>query len=89
VKEKLVMTPRSKFLAALAIGGTLFADAAFAENPTGGDHRMMGSDGMRGMTEMRESMTRMMDGCARMMQTSRAAPTENQGAPAPEEGKRQ
>ena len=83
------MTPRSKFLAALAIGGTLFAGAAFAENPTGGDHRMMGSDGMRGMTEMRESMTRMMDGCARMMQTSRAAPTENQGAPAPEEGKRQ
>src|SRR4051794_30785137 len=33
VKEKLVMTPRSKFLAALAIGGTLFAGAAFAENP--------------------------------------------------------
>ena len=39
------MTPRSKFLAALAIGGTLFAGAAFAENPTGGDHRMMGSGG--------------------------------------------
>ena len=83
------MTPRSKFLAALAIGGMLFAGAAFAENPTGGDHRMMGSGGMPGMTEMRESMTRMMDGCARMMQTSREAPTENQGAPVPEEGKRQ
>jgi hypothetical protein len=83
------MTPSSKFLAALAIGGTLFAGAAFAENPTGGDHRMMGSGGMRSMTEMTESMTRMMDGCTRMMQTSRPAPNENQGAPAPEEGKRQ
>ena len=52
------MTPRSKFLAALAIGGTLFAGAALAENPTHGDHHMMmGSGGMRGMTEMRESMT--------------------------------
>jgi hypothetical protein len=83
------MTPRAKLLAALAIGGMLFAGAAFAENPTGGDHRMMGSGGMRGMTEMRESMTRMMDGCARMMQTSTTAPNENQGAPAPEEGKPQ
>ena len=83
------MTRRSKFLAALAIGGMLFAGAAFAENPTGGDHRMMGSDGMRGMTEMRESITRMIDGCGRMMQTSREGPSENQGAPAPEEGKRQ
>jgi hypothetical protein len=37
---------------------------------------------------MRESMTQMMDGCTRMMQTSGAPPNENQGAPAPEEGKR-
>jgi hypothetical protein len=84
------MTPRSKFLAALAIGGTLFAGAALAENPTHGDHHMMmGSGGMRGMTEMRESMTRMMDGCARMMQTATPAPNENQGAPAPQDGKPQ
>jgi hypothetical protein len=89
VKEKLVMTPRSKLLAALGIAGTVFAGAALAEDPAGGDHRMMGSGTMRGMTEMTESMTRMMDGCARMMQTARLAPTENQGAPAPEEGKRQ
>ena len=42
------MTRRSKFLAALAIGGMLFAGAAFAENPTGGDDRMMGSGGCAG-----------------------------------------
>jgi hypothetical protein len=89
VKEKLVMTLRSKLFAALAIAGTVFAGAALAEDPAGGDYRMMGSDGMRGMTEMRQSMARMMDGCARMMQTARLAPNENQGAPAPEEGKRQ
>ena len=84
------MTPRSKLLAALAIGGTLLAGAALAENPTGGNHRMMmESSGMRGMTEMREAMTRMMDGCARMMQTSTPAPNENQGAPVPGEGKPQ
>lgn len=83
------MTPRSKLLAALAIGGTLLAGAALAENPTGGNHRMMmGSSGMRGMTEMR-AMTRMMDGCARMMQTATPAPNENHGAPAPQEGKPQ
>jgi hypothetical protein len=88
VKEKLAMTPRSKLLAAPAIAGTVFAGAALAEDP-GGDHRMMGSGTIRGMTEMTESMTRMMGGCARMMQTARLAPNENQGAPAPEEGKPQ
>jgi hypothetical protein len=87
-EEKLVMTPHSKFLAVLAIAGTMFAGSAVAEDPAGGDHRM-GSGMMRGMTEMRESMTRMMDGCARMMQTPRQAPDENQGSPAPEEDKRQ
>lgn len=83
------MVPRSKLLTALAIGSMLFAGAALAENPGHGDHGMMGSGGMSGMTKMMESMTRMMDGCARMMQTSTPEPNENQGAPAPGEAKPQ